>query len=262
MPRRSWRFVEGSLRGFSLLELVLYFGILGLSLIVILPLITRFLSYANLYQDRISLRSETSRLLQRIFNQSVIALETNVLPDWGLVLTFRDGEVEGWRVSVPNVIGTSSLTGFAWFYGAGGLSLNCADLSVCGNSNYAVQRTAATNCLTASGASPINGYSYSGYAWSPSLGWLKFRNTEGGEPVYGVCESTSGELRGYAWNDMVGWFSFNCADGGNCSNINYKVVAIGNTLSGSAWNDTIGWLRFDGNAKQMYVYTGTYPNLV
>jgi hypothetical protein len=249
-------------KGFTLLEMILYFGILGISLVFILPLLTKFLSYANLYQDRIKLRAEVSQLWQRLFNQSVVASEINVLPDWGVVFTFSNGGVEGMRASLANTVGTSSLSGFAWLYGAGGLSLNCADLSACAASNYAVQRLADANCLIASGASAINGYSYSGYAWSPSLGWLKFRKTEPNEPLYGVCETSNGELRGYAWNDIVGWFSFNCADSGNCSSVNYKVSVSDKSLRGTAWNDTLGWLRFDGNTRQLYIYTGTYPNLI
>lgn len=62
----------------------------------------------------------------------------------------------------------------------------------------------------------------SGWAWSSTIGWVSFNNTNnsgsscnvGTPPIcYGVnLNPTTGYLTGYAWSSNVGWISFNPSD--------------------------------------------------
>jgi hypothetical protein len=120
------------------------------------------------------------------------------------------------------------------------------------DSNYSVNFTASSTCsIGSTNVSSI--YAFSGYAWSPNIGWLKFRNDAGESISYGVCEDNNRQLRGYAYNDVVGWISFNCLDTGVCGTSNYKVIENNGYLYGYAWNDTLGWLIFDGKGGRVYL---------
>ncbi len=237
--------------GFTLIEILIYFAILMILIVVLFPILSRFLTYSSSYQNKMFLRSESDKVFQRLTNDAAIADEVVLLPDWGIDFIFTTSSSQEIRMSQTNSIGAGgALSGYGWFYQAGGLSLNCADLGVCASSNYDVIRVASTSCLTAASSTPISGYAYSGYSWSPVIGWLKWREADPTEPVYGVCENgTTNALSGYGWNDLVGWIHFNGS--------NYGVSDSTSTLVGDAWNDTIGWLRFDGSNQTIYLLEQT-----
>lgn len=124
--------------------------------------------------------------------------------------------------------------------------------------------------------------SFTGYAWSDTIGWVSFDGNG-----YGLSVDTNGVVTGYIWSDNIGWISANSTHLSGCPStpceayINsngelhgwLKAVSGGSaqsggwdgfiSLSGSgygptiqsdgtlnsyAWGDTnIGWLSFSGN---------------
>lgn len=64
---------------------------------------------------------------------------------------------------------------------------------------------------------------------------------------YKVYSDASGVLRGWAWNDSVGWLSFNSLD--TTSTVEYAVSISSSTgdFSGWAWSGNIGWVSFNCN---------------
>jgi len=67
-----------------------------------------------------------------------------------------------------------------------------------------------------------------GYAWSDSIGWISFNNTNhAGAVTYGVKIEEDGNLTGYAWSSNVGWINFDATETGKTSaNVNLETKAI------------------------------------
>jgi hypothetical protein len=87
------------------------------------------------------------------------------------------------------------------------------------------------------------------WAWGENVGWLNWRDANGG--TQGV-EVLNDHLEGFIWAENVGWI--NVGNGGgpyaNTDNTNFGVnidPATGN-LSGFAWGENIGWVNFEGGA--------------
>jgi hypothetical protein len=241
-------------RAFTIMEFLLYIGIAGIFIAVLLPLISRLTRTISFYQSKVNLRNEFSKVMQKINYESQVADDLDLLQDWGIIFWQNSSSTE-LRLARPNLINNATITGFAWSYQAGGISLNCADNNGCSASNYQVQRTTTTTaiCKVSTATSTSNSYVYSGYAWSPELGWIKFRDNQGGIE-YGVCEEQNGDLRGWAWNDIVGWVSFNCVDSNVCDMSNYKIFQSQNRLKGYGYNSVIGWIRFDAGGEKIYLW--------
>jgi hypothetical protein len=56
----------------------------------------------------------------------------------------------------------------------------------------------------------------SGWAWSGTIGWVKFRGLTQNGLEYGVSlDSSTGDLSGYAWSAGLGWLSFERATAGD-----------------------------------------------
>lgn len=96
---------------------------------------------------------------------------------------------------------------------------------------------------------PIGSGDFLGSAYIPSLdSYLSLNciNYQTCSDVdYKVYSDASGVLRGWAWNDSVGWLSFNSLD--TTSTVPYAVSISSSTgdFLGWAWSDTIGWVSFN-----------------
>lgn len=133
------------------------------------------------------------------------------------------------------------LSGYAWSSNVGWISLNCANDSSCGTSNYSVQ-------VNPSGT-------LTGYAWSSNVGWIQFGGLSGCPA--GSCPATmnlttsqaTGWARALAYgNGWDGWISLNCSNTSGCATSAYT-VAVDNTgtftSSSYAWgSDVVGWVSF------------------
>jgi len=237
-------------KAFTLIEILLYLGLFLLIIGIVYPILTTTLtSYISL-KGGIDLSAEVRNIFLRIQREVLKSRAITTLTDWE-VLFDQGNETVAFFLTQPIYLdmNTNKVKGYITNLSVGSISLS--------DSNYSVNFYASSSCsIGSTNVSSI--YAFSGYAWSPNIGWIKFRNTDTGEPVYGVCENVSlnsdgsRDLRGYAYNDVVGWISFNCQDTGVCGTSNYKVIEKDGYLYGYAWNDILGWLIFDGKGGRVY----------
>ncbi|GIW65061.1 MAG: hypothetical protein KatS3mg093_040 [Candidatus Parcubacteria bacterium] len=228
---------------FTLVEILLYLMIFSLVIIIIYPLFNLVLTNYLVQRNKIDLRAEIRNIVLRLQQEITTAQSMNLLTDWEVVFDKNNENVAFFQTK-PIYLINGRIDGYA-------NNLNVGSFKFSG-SNYYVAYTTSPSCVI--GTSSISSiYSFSGYAWSPMIGWLKFRNDSNLEPAFGVCQDINNELRGYAWNDLVGWISFNCQDLNVCSTSNYKVKNVNGYLYGYAWNDSLGWLIFDGKGGRIYL---------
>jgi hypothetical protein len=196
-------------------------------------------------KGQIDLSAEVSNIFLRMQREVIKSKAINILTDWE-VLFEQKNETIAFFLTQPVYLDqkTSKLKGFANNLSVGSISFN--------GDNYSVNYNSSSTCsIGSTNVSSI--YAFSGYAWSPNIGWIKFRNDSGEAINYGVCEDNNKELRGWAYNDIIGWISFNCLDTGVCGTSNYKVIENNNYLYGYAWNDNLGWIIFDGQGGRVYL---------
>ena len=241
------------LKGFTIIEFLLYIGIAGIFIAIILPIITRTIKSVSYYQAKVNVRNEFSKISQKIMQESQNADSLNILPNWGIIF-WKGNEYLELRVTKPNLISGTKLTGYAWSYQVGGIALNGTTTEQ-SPETFQVERTANSGCQITIDTPVESSFLYDGYAWSPNIGWIDFRDMSG-QSEYGVCEQPNGDLRGYAWNDVIGWISFNCIDSNVCATANYKVSQSNGRLIGNAYNDVIGWFKFDGDEEKIYLWDG------
>ncbi|GIW67438.1 MAG: hypothetical protein KatS3mg096_306 [Candidatus Parcubacteria bacterium] len=232
--------------GFTLIEILLYLGLFLLVIGLVYPILTTTLTNYFSLKGTVDLNAEVRNIFLRIQREMTKAKTMNILTDWEVVFEGKNESVV-FFLTQPIYLDTvsNSLKGYA-------NNLSVGSISFSGN-NYNVNFTPSSSCLIASGSNISSIYALSGYAWSPNIGWIKFRNNPGESIIYGVCEDNNRELRGYAYNDVVGWISFNCLDTGVCASSNYKVKENNNYLYGYAWNDDLGWIIFDGQGGRIYL---------
>ncbi len=232
--------------GFTLIEILVYLAIFLIIIVLIYPILTITLNNYLIFKSRIDLNREIRNIFLKIQNEALRAKGLNILTDWEIVFDQGNEQIV-FFLTQPVYLDfqVNKVKGYSNNLSIGSISFS--------NDVYGVNFVASTSCVIISNTTVTSTYSFSGYAWSPNIGWIKFRNTDSGEPVYGVCEENNKELRGFAYNDVVGWISFNCADLNNCSNSNYKVIENDGYLYGYAWNDVIGWLIFDGKGGRVYM---------
>ncbi len=239
-------FNNKSKKGFTLIEILLYFGLFALIIGIAYPIYSEVLKNYLVLRGRIDIQGEMRNIFIRIQNELFKSKSVDILTDWEIIFNQPQERVALFQTKPVYLdLASSTLKGYANNLSIGSISFNYPP-------TYTVSFFASSSCAINSTTNIPSQYAFSGYAWSPNIGWLKFRN-DAGEPVYGVCLDNNNELRGYAWNDVVGWVSFNCADLGICGTANYKVVNRDNYLYGYAWNDVIGWLIFDGQAGKIYI---------
>ncbi len=241
--------------GFTLIEILIYLGLFLLIIGVFYPILSFVINNYFTLRGEVDLNNEVKNIFLRIQNEILKAKNINVLTGWEIVFDEKNEQVI-FFLTQPIYLDFQSnkVKGYS-------SNLSVGSIGFSGNL-HSVNFASSTSCSTGSGTiSSV--YSFSGYAWSPNIGWIKFRNTDSGEPVYGVCEASNGELRGFAYNDVVGWISFNCADLGICGSSNYKVTENNGYLYGYAWNDSIGWVIFDGKGGRVYLAKkNPYPYFV
>lgn len=232
--------------GFTLIEILLYFGLFALIIGVAYPIFTEVLKSYTSLREKIDLRSEMRNIFIRIQREVLKSKSMDILTDWEVVFNQKNENI-AFFLTQPIYLDlvSSTLKGYANNLSVGSISFS--------GPTYNVSFFTSSSCAISSTTNISSIYALSGYAWSPNIGWLKFRNTDVGEPVYGVCLDINNEFRGYAWNDVTGWISFNCLDLNLCSTSNYKVINKDNYLYGFAWNEVIGWLIFDGKAGRVYL---------
>ncbi len=233
-------------QGFTLIEILLYFGLFALIIGIIYPIFSETLKNYFTLREQIDLRSEMRNIFLRIQREVFKSKSIDILTDWEIIFNQKNEKVAIF-LTQPIYLDLSSLKviGYANNLSVGSLSFN--------GPTYSISFSASSTCQISSATSVPALYAFSGYAWSPNIGWIKFRNTDVGEPVYGVCLDNNNQLRGFAWNDVVGWLSFNCQDVNICGTSNYQVIVRNNYLYGYAWNEVIGWLIFDGQAGKVYL---------
>lgn len=232
--------------GFTLIEILLYFGLFSLIIAVVYPIFIEILrSYVVLRGD-IDLNSEIRNIFLRIQKEVMISKSIEILTKWEIVFNQKNEKIAIF-LTKPVYLdsSSSSIKGYA-----NNLTIGSIGFS---GSNYNVNYISSSSCWINSTTNINNSiYAFSGYAWSPNIGWIKFRNNSG-EVVFGVCLDSNYQLRGFAWNDVIGWISFNCLDLNLCGTSDYKVQIKNNYLFGYAWNDVVGWLIFDGPGGKVYL---------
>ncbi len=231
-------------KAFTLIEILLYFGLFFLIIGLVYPLIAEVLKNYLILSGTLDLSQEMRNIFLRIQREVMKSKGMTILTDWEIVFDQKNEQIAFFQTH-PIYSEGNSLKGYVTNLSVGSISLS--------GENYGVTLTPSTTCYISSNISVTATSSFSGYAWSPNLGWIKFRNTDAGEPVYGVCLDNNHELRGFAWNDVVGYISFNCLDVNACSSANYKVIFKENYFYGYAWNEILGWLIFDGKGGKVYL---------
>ncbi|MCS7200725.1 MAG: prepilin-type N-terminal cleavage/methylation domain-containing protein [Patescibacteria group bacterium] len=234
---------------FTLVEILLYLMLFALIMIIIYPLFDLVLTNYMVQRSKLDLRAEIRNIFLRIQREIIPTVSFDILTDWEVVFDKNDEQIAFFQTK-PVYLANNRIEGYANNLKVGSIKFR--------GSNYEVTFSPSSSC--AIGTTTIGSvYSFAGYAWSPNIGWIKFRNTPG-EPIFGVCQATNGELRGYAWNDIAGWISFNCQDLNVCSSSDYRVRNVNNYLYGYAWNDSLGWLIFDGKGGRIY-FAKMNPNI-
>lgn len=227
---------------FTLVEVLLYLMVFSLIIIIVYPLFNLILTNYVIQRDKLDLRAEIRNIFLRLQKEIISAKGIDILTEWEVIFD-QDNEQVGFFQTKPVYLANNKINGYANNLKVGSIKFSGA--------NYGVSYATSSTC--AIGTSSVNSvYTFLGYAWSPMIGWLKFRNSNNLEPTFGVCQDTNNELRGYAWNDIVGWISFNCQDINICSTSDYRVKNVNNYLYGYAWNDSLGWLIFDGKGGRVY----------
>lgn len=104
------------------------------------------------------------------------------------------------------------------------------------------------------------------YAWSPNIGWIKFKGTAQNGSVYGVSiDGVSGNFSGYAWSKIAGWISFNAGDLSGCPSgpCEARLNISNNQVSGWAraigYGGSGGWIHLAGTAQNGSTY-GIFKN--
>lgn len=232
-------------KGFTLVEVLLYFGLFALIIAITYPIFVSVLgNYLN-FKSHVDISAEIRNVFLAVQKEIFKSNSIDILTDWEIVFNQKNNNFSAIFQTKPVYLSNNKLNGYASNLSVGSISFN-GDL-------YGVSYIPVSNCTISSSNNIPALYSFSGYAWSPNIGWIKFRNTEANEPIYGVCEDTNKEIRGFAWNDAIGYISFNCADLGVCGSSNYKVIEKENYLYGYAWNEVIGWIIFDGRGGKVYL---------
>lgn len=237
-------------KSFTLLEILIYLTIFLLIITIFYSLINEFLKNYLASRSKIDLKSEISKIMLFLQQEALKSKSINILTDWEIVFNYPNNENLVFFKTSPVYFDyiSSSLKGFASNY-------NIGSISFFGN-GYSVKIFSSSSCAVSSSTIVSSTYAFEEFAWSPHIGWIKFRNSTDTEPVYGVCLDENNELRGYAWNDIVGYISFNCRDLDICNFLNYSVKKETKNqkdyLVGYAWNSVIGWIIFDKEGGKVY----------
>lgn len=240
------RFNNYANQAFTLIEILLYFLIFSFIIVIIFNIFSHFLTYYVDFYNKNSFAIEAKNIFFTMNNLAWQAKNLNILTDWEVVFN------SGLNSNIVFLGQTAHLDkNNNYFYGY--LSnLSIGSLSLKGD-NFGVYVINSSSCSTKNDTMVSSTYALVGYAWSPHIGWVKFRNIDNGESIYGVCVDQNNELRGFAWNDIIGWIVFNCSDLDVCDAYPFKMILSNLDLQGYAWNDIIGWLFVYKDRGRLYL---------
>jgi len=236
-------------KSLTLLEVTIFLGVFSIIALIIFPLLINTLSLYRGSLGEVDVSREVRNIVLTLSRESYKSKRINFITDWEIVFEKYNNQKSIVFQTHPIYLDKDSkVKGFFSNIRIGSISTN-------GN-NYSVTFTPTTTCQINSSTILSNSlYSFSGYAWSPQIGWFKFRNSQGEGVIYGVCVDSNNELRGYAYNDIIGFIVFNCQEL-NCATSNFRVKLVNDKyLEGFAWNDVLGWFFFDGKNGKVYLAT-------
>lgn len=150
------------------------------------------------------------------------------------------------------------VTGWLWSSAIGWVSLNCSNTNSCGTISYGVNVSTSTTDETDG--------TFSGFAWSPNVGWIKFEGKpsnipsrphptieiDGNGSINGFIRACAGTVNGDCTGaDSPGWDGWIKLSGdnhgtgypGEYTGVRYDMGA--DKITGFAWDPVnIGWLNF------------------
>jgi type II secretory pathway pseudopilin PulG len=241
-------------KGFSMIELLIYLGILVVVLTMIMQITVPIIKSNIVTKGQTQIRQEIAYLIEKLTSEAKNSLEVNLVSDW--IIRFKKSNQESYiRFGQKTYINENNeVLGYMHSFYGGTFSLNCKNFNTSCLVNYGVVFNEQNQRLE-------------GWAWSPILGWIHFA-TSSSYLEYNVrYNSSTREFYGYAWNDVIGWIKFNCDPSGNsqnCTSLKWKVALDEEkNIYGYAWNDVIGWIVFDGkNAYAFYRDQNNEVNLL
>ena len=210
-------------RAFTLMELLIYSGILAISAGLIGGIFYT-ISKANLKTQAENEVNNTMARLEEIFRQKIEAAKgTNSFGVGGVSLGLNMGN------STSTFFSSSSTV----YLEEGGNQVALNDPT------KVIVKELKFTPTGASGAQISNFYHY---AWSGNVGWIDFAYPGGNVKVpIGL-----GDLNGGAYVlSTNSWISLNCAYTDSCTTIDYEVSSYANgNLFGWAWSESFGWISF------------------
>ena len=272
---RNWVFGKSRFSrksGFTLMELLLYVGILGAISVGLIGFFASVYQYYYDVQNKAKV-SQNLRFVSQVIEQAVrSATKITQASDSVLILAMASSaqnptefglengrvykkEASGNKIYLtPDSVEATSLDfsflssrlaktieGRQWAW-SGGASSNPTNEGV-GWIDF--------NPPSSDVRIPIGSGDFLGSAYIPSLDSYLSLNCVNyqscAEVDYKVYSDASGVLRGFGWSDVFGWLSFNSLD--TTSTVEYAVSIASSTgdFSGWAWNDSIGWVSFNCN---------------
>ena len=267
---RNWELSKTNFVGFTLMELLLYVGILGVISVALVGFFSSIYQYYYDVQNK-SKVSQNLRFVSQVIEQTVRqAVQITQASGSTLVLAMNDASknpteigLENGRVYkkegsgskiylTPQSVEATALDfsylsttmaktveGKQWAW-SGGASANDANEGL-GWVDF--------NPSSSDVRIPIGQGDFTGSAYILSLNSflsLNCLNYQTCQDVdYKVYSDAAGLLHGWAWNDSFGWFSFNSTD--TTSTVPFAVSISSSTgdFSGWAWNDMVGWVSFN-----------------
>ena len=226
-------------KAFTLLELLIYAGILSVSAGLIGSVFYTISKASLKTQVEEELNNQLTRL-EEIFRQKIEAgIGINSISGSLLNLKMSDADKNPTEFTFTDNVSYIQ-------EGAG----NQAAL----NDSSRVKVTSLS--FTPTGSTSVSIASTDNYAWNDQIGWIDFAYPGGNVHV----ARGAGDLWGLAYvpNDSH-WISLNCVSTDSCSSVEYKVSsdADGN-LSGWAWSENYGWICFNCLTDNSCASSGDY----
>ncbi|MDD3491774.1 MAG: FISUMP domain-containing protein [Candidatus Pacebacteria bacterium] len=256
-------------KGFTLMELLIYSGILVISA----GLITGIVYTVNRSNQKVRVEEELSNqamILEEVLRQKIQAAK-------------RIKSISGSFLKLEMDEGEKTPTEFSLIDET--IFLQEGKGSSVGLNNKAKVKVASL-MFSPTGPETTNVSNIHHYAWSGNVGWIDFTYPGGNVQVptktgelkgaayilsdkswialnclttnscasvdYKVSLDEDGKLKGWGWSENYGWVSFSCVTGGAnsgniCNATNYGVAVDPETgeFDGYAWSEYIGWISFN-----------------
>ncbi|TRZ83736.1 type II secretion system protein [bacterium] len=251
-------------KGFTLLELLIYSGILVVSAGLVSGIVYT-VSRANIKTQVNDALSNQLIRFEEVFRQKIqIAKGINSIS--GSLLSLEMTAVN----KNPTIFTLTDNTVYIQEGSGSQVALNDSDT---------VKVTSLSFVSTGAESTSISNTYH--YAWSGNVGWIDFAYSGGNVEVpagqgdlsglayvlsdshwislncfstescatvdYKVSSDANGNLSGWAWSENFGWISFNCLTDNTCAFTDYKVTVNQDTgeFDGYAYSENIGWISFN-----------------